>query len=268
MAIRTIFTMAEDCAHGVRQGWFEFVRDYGTVAERLVAHYFPTLASETGMRRRTVFARANADDNAWFRSLAFANEREFAMAFRELVLAYGRSSVRLPVLQFSADDLARAPDGLALIQRQLFWVFLKGWSVDEASAMITNAAATAKEARILADDRIHALADGDSSMAHCATTLRAMELAESARTPDCLSWKTMDNIINGQISWRDRDNAERHASGCIHCLNSFTAFQEMIWLRKEAQPLPETEIEQVVQGLRLQERKGLFSRLLAKNRAS
>ena len=66
MAVRTIFTMAEDCARDQRLGWYEFVRDYGTIARTLLTHFFPTLAPEADVHLPAVFARARANGAALF----------------------------------------------------------------------------------------------------------------------------------------------------------------------------------------------------------
>lgn len=263
MAIRTIFTTAEGCAKGLRQGWFDFVRDYGAIADVLLAHYYPGLASELPLHMQSVFARANADGNAWFRSLHFSNEREFSMAFRQLVFVYGNHSQRMTPPEISADSLVQAQEGLMLVQRQIFWLYLRGWSADEASSILTNAASTAQEVRQLADERLALIITQGSPTNRLAAARGAMESSEHAHTADCLSWKTMDNIINGQIAWRDRQASERHMNGCNHCLNAFTSFQEMIWLRTSAKPLPQAEIDSIVRTLHVQGPKGLFSRLLA-----
>lgn len=261
MAIRTIFTMAEDCARNQRQGWFEFVRDYGAIARTLLAHYFPGLAPEIDQHLRAAFARANADDNAWFRSLRFSNEREFSMQLRAFVFAYSREIDRLPLPELPTVALARAQDGLTLVQRQLFWIYLRGWDAVQTSAILMSVISTAHETKALADERISSLPPAAKDR-H--TTARvAMELAEAGKTADCLSWKTMNNIINGQIAWRERELAEVHMTGCIHCLNAFTSFQEMIWLRKSAEPLPESEVQMILKGLRVKTSKGLLPRLLA-----
>ena len=80
VAVRTIFSMAEDCARGERLGWQEFVRDYAPIARTLLDHFFPMLAPEMDTHVAAVFQRARANDNAWFQQLKFHNEREFLMA--------------------------------------------------------------------------------------------------------------------------------------------------------------------------------------------
>ena len=106
MAIRTIFLMKEECARGERQGWFEFARDYAPLAQTLLRQYFPTLTPETDAHVLAVLQRARVNQNEWFRGLSLSNEREFLMAFRQLVFAYGREAARVPVPQLSLDPVA------------------------------------------------------------------------------------------------------------------------------------------------------------------
>jgi hypothetical protein len=77
--------MAGECARGERLGWHEFVRDHTFVAHKLFERYFPTLVPELDHHIFQLYLRARAQENAWFKSFSFANEREFLMQFRELV---------------------------------------------------------------------------------------------------------------------------------------------------------------------------------------
>jgi hypothetical protein len=258
MAIRTIFSTVEDCSRGVYQGWYELVRDYTPVGRMLLAHYFPTLQPDLNVAVTNIFATARANDNAWFGSLRFANEREFAMAFGDLVFACGRSEARLPAPKIAADQIFALLEGLTLIERELFWVFLMGWNVQQGSAILMNASATAEETHKVADEK---LAQLGPKAERSSIALVAIEAAQSRRGSDCLPWKTFNNLINGQISWDEREAAERHLTGCVHCLNAFTAFQEMIWLQKHAVPLGEKEAEALAAALGMHRAsKGLLGR--------
>ena len=84
--------MKEDCARGERQGWYEFVRDYAPLVRTLLQQYFPTLSPEMDTHVRSIFKRARANQNEWYRNVSFANEREFLMAFRQLLFQYGRET--------------------------------------------------------------------------------------------------------------------------------------------------------------------------------
>jgi hypothetical protein len=90
--------------------------------------------------------------------------------------------------------------------------------------------------------------------------------AEKSGSEQCVALKTFNNILNGQISWRERELAEEHIRDCFNCLDRFTGFQEMIRLRQDAKPLAETEVEPLLAALNLPaaKGKGVLARLFAK----
>ncbi len=256
--------MAEDCARGERLGWQEFVRDYAPIARSLLSHYFPTLAPEADAHVAAIFQRGRAGDNAWFRQLRFSNEREFLMAFRDLVFAYGREVARLPAPELSLDPVRGAMQGLPLVECELLWMFIKGFDAPEVAEIMMHAEATVRTVQDTAGQR---LAQALPAISGDALKLYAPVLVEHAQETageNCLPLKTFNNLINGQISWRERELAEQHIAGCFCCLERFTAFQEMIRRRKEAQPLDAPEIAQILAQLNLPvQRKGILRKLFA-----
>ncbi len=256
--------MAEDCARGERLGWQEFVRDYAPIARSLLCHYFPTLAPEADAHVAAIFQRARAGDNAWFRQLRFSNEREFLMAFRDLVFAYGREVARLPAPELSLDPVRDAMQGLPLVERELLWMFIKGFDAPEVAEIMMHAETTVRTVQDTAGPR---LAQALPAIYGDALKLYAPVLVEHTQETageNCLPLKTFNNLINGQISWRERELAEQHIAGCFCCLERFTAFQEMIRRRKEAQPLDAPEIAQILAQLDLPvQRKGILRKLFA-----
>src|ERR1700745_280519 len=122
MAIRTMFSMAEDCARGERRGWQEFVRDYAGIAQSLLKQYFPTLVPELDKHVVAVFRRAGGAPG-WFSGLKFSNEREFMMSFRDLVFGYARHQERVPAPQVSLDQVREVMRDLNVVERELLWLF-------------------------------------------------------------------------------------------------------------------------------------------------
>lgn len=265
MSIRTIFQMSEDCARGERQGWQEFVRDYAGLARTLLVHYFPSLEPEIGQRVTGVFRRAEADQNQWFRSLHFTNEREFLMSFRELVFAYGRENARLPSPPVSLEQMRAVMADLTVVERELLWLFVKGYTAEQIAPMMMNAAATAQAVKDKADQKLASILPNANADSFRLSARVLMEEAERARTEKCLPLKTFNNLINGQISWRERELAEQHISDCLNCLDRYTTFQEMIRLRKDATPLPDPEVEAILDQLGFKKKvKGVLAKLLAR----
>jgi hypothetical protein len=264
MAIRTVFSMAEECALGEREGWSDFIRDYAPIARRLLLHYFPSLQPEIEQHVTGVFQRARASNNGWFATLRFTNEREFLMSFRELVFAYGREEVHLPTPPVSLEQLREVMKELSVVERELLWLFIKGYTADQIANMMMNAAATAQAVKNTADQKLAQILPGANADSFRLSARVLIEEAERTKSDKCLSLKTFNNLINGQLSWRERELAEEHIRECLNCIDRFTGFNEMIRLRKDAQPLPEGEVEPILEALALAKTKGLFSRLLAR----
>lgn len=266
MAIRTIFSMAQDCAAGRRLGWEEFVRDYAPIGRSLLKHYFAILMPDLDGHVSALFQRARANGSAWFRSLSFANEREFLMAFRDLVFAYGREMARMPAPELSLQQYQDIVRDLTLIERELMWMYVKGYDAPQIAPIMMNAAATAEAVKKIADQRLKEVVPGASASAFDTSSRVLIEAAERARMEECLSLKTFNNIINGQISWRERELAEEHMLKCPCCIDRFTSLNEMIRYRKDAEPLPPDQVEAVVARLDLSAArpKGLFAKLFAR----
>lgn len=265
MAIRTIFSMSEDCARGERLGWTEFVRDYAGIASRLLEHYFPVLLPDSDQHVAAIFRRAEAHDAAWFTALKFTNEREFMMAFRDLVFAYGREQARVPSPPITLDEVRAAMKDLSVMERELLWLIIKGYDAQRIAAMMMNAAATAEAVQSLAGARLAALVSGTAPQALSDYARVLMELAEQSKTDPCLALKTFNNLVNGQISWRERELAEEHMGNCFYCIDRFTTFQEMIRLRKDGIALPASEVEAILAQLTCGAGKsrGVLARLFA-----
>ncbi|HKU19492.1 MAG TPA: hypothetical protein VJQ50_00660, partial [Terriglobales bacterium] len=232
MSIRTVFLMKEDCARGERQGWHEFVRDYAPLTRTLLQQYFPTMAPEMDTHIAAVLQRARANQNEWFRHVSFSNEREFLMAFRQLVFAYGREAARVPVPQLSLDQVREIMKDLPVTERQMLWLFIKGYSAQQIARMMRDAENTAAEVKRISDERLKQLLPATAPDAFSISARVLMEEAEKAGSEQCVALKTFNNILNGQISWRERELAEEHIRDCFNCLDCFTGFQEMIRLRQ------------------------------------
>jgi len=253
--------MAEDCTRGEPRGWEQFLRGHGWIAAQLLERYFPTLTPEADQHLAAVFQRAHAADAAWFRGLTFSNERDFAMAFRELVLAYGREAARLPLPQAPLQQLQAAVAKLTLMDREILWLRMQGYEAPQIAAILASAAATAV-AGAASDPLAGVLPPAPDGRALAARSL--MEAAEKARTEDCLPLKTFNNLVNGQLTWRERELAEEHIRPCLFCLDRYAAFQEMIRYLRDVQPLPDEQVRRLLSALGLRPPpKGILGRIFS-----
>ncbi len=258
--------MAEDCARGERLGWEEFARDYSGFARTFLTHYFPALAPDINEHVTVVFQRARANNNSFFQGLKFANEREFAVAFRDHVFAYGREAARLPVPQISLEQVRAVMKDLPVVEQEMLWLFIRGYDAPAIAPMLMNAAATANDVKAKADERVRTIVPAASPDALVISARALMEAAEKSKTEACLPLKTFNNIINGQITWRERDAAEKHVAGCFYCLDRFVTFQEVVRMIKDQQHAPESEVQAITTKLELPVKKkaGIFGKILGK----
>ena len=266
MAIRTVFTMTQDCEAGERLGWQEFVRDYAGLTQFLLEHYFPVLRPEIDQHVLGVYQRARANNNGWFKELKFQNEREFLMAYRNLVFAYGRTVARVPTPELSLDQFKQIVSDQSVVEREIMWLFLKGYTAQQISPMMMNAEATSNAVKSVADQRLKDLFPAMTADAFNISARTLIEAAEKTRTPECLPLKTFNNLVNGQLSWRERDLAELHIRDCFYCIDSFTSFQEMIRLRKDGKPAPELQVNGILDklGFAAAKSKGFLAKILGK----
>lgn len=266
MAVRTIFSIAEDCARGERLGWEEFVRDYSGITRYFLSHYFPALAPEIDDHVAAVFQRARAKNNAFFQELKFANEREFACTYRDFVFAYGREVARLPVPQISLEQSRGVMKDLPVVEQQVLWLFIRGFQEEQIAPILMHADATARSVKAKADERVRAIVPDASPDALVISARALMEAAEKSKTDSCLPLKTFNNIVNGQVSWRERDVAEQHVAGCFYCLDRFTTFQEIVKQLKDQQAASEADTERIVTrlGFPAKRKGGLLARMLGK----
>jgi hypothetical protein len=266
VAVRTIFAMAEDCARGERLGWEEFVRDYTGMTRGMLSHYFPALAPEMEDHVTAVFRRARSNNNHFFQDLKFTNEREFACAYRDFVFAYGREVARLPVPQVSLEQVRGVMKDLPMVEQQVLWLLMRGFPEEQVSAILMHADATARSVKQKADERMRAIVPDASPDALIISARALMEAAEKSKTESCLPLKTFNNIVNGQVSWRERDVAEKHVESCFYCLDRFTTFQEIVKEMKDRKPAPAEGTEKIVSrlGLAAKRKAGLLAKVFGK----
>ena len=258
--------MAEDCARGERMGWEEFVRDYTGITRSMLSHYFPPLAPEIDDHVVAVFGRARANHNGFFQGLKFANEREFAFAYRDFLFAYGREVARLPVPEISIEQVRGVMKDLPMVEQQVLWLFMRGFPEEQIAPILMHADATARSVKQKAEERVRSIVPDASPDALVVSARALMEAAEKSKSDACLPLKTFNNIVNGQISWRERDVAEKHVESCFYCLDRFTTFQEIVKEMKDRQPASDEATEKIVAKLDLPAKKksGLLAKMFGK----
>jgi hypothetical protein len=140
---------------------------------------------------------------------------------------------------------------------------MQGYDAQQIAAILASAAATAEAATRAAGERLGSVLPAASD-ARALAARALIEAAEKTRTDDCLPLKTFNNLVNGQLTWRERELAEEHIRPCLYCLDRYTAFQEMIRYLRDVRPLPDDEVGRLLASLGLRRpKKGLLGRIFS-----
>jgi hypothetical protein len=182
-----------------------------------------------------------------------------------LVFALGRAQEAAQPSQISLDEVGAAMKDLPLLEREMLWLMIQGYDGLQIAAIMMHAAATAEAVEQIAKQRLTELFPAGHAGARAVCAQGLIESAEKAKTEQCTSLKTFNNLVNGQISWREREQAEEHMTNCFYCMDRFTSFQEMVRLRKDVAALPEPEVDAILARLPFvsAKRSGVLSRLFA-----
>lgn len=245
----TFHKILAGCEQGSREAWRGFLSDYTPIVHQLISVYLP-LAQEA---RAEFWLNALWDltDNNCERLRAFEHqaEREFLFGLRAFLLE--RCSARLdPSLDSTAAPRATAETvtallkGLALIHQEILFLKMAGYSNNtlERILRITPAVAQLGLERLRADYAA-LLERAEDRCLWPAAWAEVTGSARAAKKEDCAPLRQFLRIQDGHISWYDKDPVEEHLSGCLHCLERWTALREVTHWRREAKPCPPAEVD-------------------------
>ena len=176
-----------------------------------------------------LLTRAYANDGESFPELKFPNEREFAMAFRELVFAYRRAAARLPKPEISLDQFREIVKDLPVVERQLLWLCVKGYSAAEIAPDDDETGSDIRDAvKEIADKRLAEVLHGsDERGVHGVGAGADGSGRRRRRRISAYRCGTYNDLVNGQITWR-----ERELCGATHVAIASTASTSLRRIRK------------------------------------
>jgi hypothetical protein len=93
--------------------------------------------------------------------------------------------------------------------------------------------------------------------------LALLKQARGEKQENCPPLHQFLRIHDGQVSWYDKEPTEKHVSGCLHCLEAWTALREVGYWRQAAQPVNSGQIEKYLRALPLKAapQKSLLQRI-------
>ena len=268
MAVITYHTMISGCQNGEREAWGEFARRYSPYAIFILEHSFPELAQEISGHMDRIFAQTREGD--FFQAFQGRREREFLIHFRGRVWDYGLSMTPVPETPMDRELLQKVTEGFSMTQQQILWMNLQGVAAPTAAAVLLVDAATVAEVLQKANTNLRALLDRWSASTLAESGRSLMQAARGWSGSDCLNDHVFGKMIDGQMSWQDREKIERHVRSCFYCVDRFTACREVVYCLRKLPLAEEKDVSRILAAAGIsadREKKGLFSKFFSKSHA-
>lgn len=243
----TFHKIMEGVEAGDREAWLAFLSGYTPVFMALGAVYLPGADHRNGWREFLAVLAAGGCER--LRRLDQQAEREFLVDLR-----YGWLERGAPSLDASRDSSGATPPSgatvaalikdLPLAHQEIVFLKLAGYSNGRLEKIfnITPAVAQKGLERLRADYGAWL----EESLDRCrwpAAWLGLVRDLRAARTESCPPLRQFVRVIDGQVSWGDKEPVENHLTGCLACLERWTALREVIHWRREAKPLSSAEAQ-------------------------
>ena len=235
--IYTCYEMVRDCRAGRSEGWEYFLSNYVPVIRRLLVHYSP----EPPDLLERILPALRRPDLSLFQSLEPMPERVFVAELRQRILAEIGAPAAESSLELEEAAAAFAP--LTLVEKQAVWMETMGYGPAESGTMLRMAPATVEKIRNRAAELLRGAVDSWSSGMLAANGRQLGRSAAAAGTPECIEAKVFLDVLDGRMTWRGREEMERHAAGCLHCVDHFSRLAEALELVRGLKPLTASEIQ-------------------------
>lgn len=232
--------MVSLCLNGQDSGWKHFIEQYLPFADAVLRRHGPPEAAQREELLRELLRRTRDQDAQFFRDYQGQSEREFLLHLAQLAqrIAEEAGPAAAPVeIPLEWETFASALGSLPLLDRQAVWMVVlspPGAAVDrilrQDSKAVESALGRAQEALRVSMDRWN-----DQMLAQ--NRHRLAEAARALPAADCLPQKNFLRLIDGQITWRDRQGMEQHLAACWRCLDTLCRLREVIHLAQGLQPL-------------------------------
>ncbi|HEY2015361.1 MAG TPA: hypothetical protein VGH38_17775 [Bryobacteraceae bacterium] len=247
--IYTCYEMARDCRANLSEGWSHFVVNYVPVIRKLLAHYAP---DDPGHLDRILLALRDPE-SSMFRSLEPAPERWFMAELRQKVLA--ELTTPPADIELDLETVASALEPLTMLEKQAAWFDTMRYPASETGAMLRVAPHTVEKIRARAAELIRGKVDAWRPNLLQENGPALGRAAAALSTKDCLSAKTFLDIIDGRMTWRNREELEHHVNACWHCIDRFCRMLEVVEVLRGVKPLTPQEADPFLKLLGVEERK-------------
>jgi hypothetical protein len=217
-----------------------------------------------------LLADLSANNFERFRATARQSEREFLADVRAALLDIAEGFVQ-PAADgagegevINSEKVGKLLEGLPLMHQEMLFFKLAGYTDGAVELMLRVSPHVAEKAfERLPEPARRVQAQGKNRCPWPAEWLAVLREARAAKTESCTDRHQLLRIHDGQVSWYDKEPAEKHVASCLHCLESWTAVREVTYWRRAAPPVSARQVDDFLGTLPLAgpPKKSLLSRV-------
>ena len=226
------------------EAWRNLIRFYLPLTEHLVRQCFSDVWPNSTDGAAALFGRLRANAGERLRVFAGLSEKEFLMFLRDELFALGRErrGEREP-LGMTHEQFAALLNEFPHLPREAVVMLSKGYPPERFAIVLHMEDATARGIQEKVNTKLEAAGLSLRLPANLDRLLWQLEQQES--TPDCVPVRTFVRIKDGQITWNDKQAADRHLAGCLRCFQHSVTYQELHWFYLDYRPAEASQVEAV-----------------------
>jgi hypothetical protein len=266
----TFHKVREQSEQGKADAWRAFLDFYGPVFLRLLEVHAAIPSREALPLAKKMLAQLTANNFDRLRATPHQSEREFLGDLRGLLLEVALDSGAVEKSQpeaesaFTLEKIGKLLDGLPLVHKEMLFFRVAGYTENTIERLMRMSPRMAEKAfERLAGEYAAARQTEHDRCPWPAAWLALLKQACASKSDNCTPPHEIVRIQDGQVSWYEKEPVEKHVSGCLHCLNAWTATREVGYWRYAVEPLSASQIGELLAVIPVEQpaKKSFFQRL-------
>ena len=236
----TCSDMVEQCLAGQDAAWKHFVSQYLPFAAAVLDRHFPQLGPRREDLLRKTLLETRAEDARFFRDYRGQSEREFLLHLREHVQRVARGAAPpppAPEIPLDWEIFESSLKDLTALEREAVWLFVLSPAAGDSDKILRLDPRTIAATMTKTQETLRPHCDRLNSEMLSENRHLLAETTRAQQPKECPDPKEFLRLLDGQITWRGRVEAEHHLTLCWRCVDLMCRFREVAALARLASPL-------------------------------
>lgn len=239
---------------GQDEGWRNLIKMFLPLTDHMVRQSFADVWPVGVKGPAEFFGQLRAENAARLQAYTGLSEKAFLVYLRDELFALGRAKrgENAP-LGMTHEQFAELLNEFAPIPRQAVMMLAKGYAPEKFAIVLHMEDESAKQVLAKANEKLEAR----GLSARLPAPMRSgfdrllQNLEQQEATPECLPVLTFVRIVDGQITWDDKEAADKHMAECAHCFQHFVSYLELHWSFRDLIQAGDERVEEVARAMGL-----------------